>query len=308
MIDCDPGIDDALSLALALQSPEVDLLGITTVTGNVPVSATTRNALRLLRALGRDDVPVAAGAARGLVRAHGLHPPIHGSNGLGDVELPEAAAAMRPEHAVEFIAGLLRAAAPGSVTIAAIGPLTNIALLVALHPELMDRVARLIVMGGTASRGNCTPVAEFNVWADPEAAHRVLAESDLDVCLVGLDVTRRAIVDEADLDLLRAGSERGALLADMVLGYADHPPGGWPLHDALAIASVVDPSLLHTRPGAVTVDTGFSVSRAQTVYAFDPLPGEPQPTTPRNDRRVQVALDVDAERFRTFLRSRLTSI
>lgn len=278
-------------------SPELDLLGITTVTGNVPVAATTRNVLDLLHALGRDDVPVAAGAERGLVRAHGLHPPIHGSNGIDGVDLPAAPAGARPEHAVAFLAGLLRKAAPRSVTIVAIGPLTNIALLVALHPELTARIARLVVIGGTAGRGNITPVAEFNVWADPEAAQRVLAASDLDVLLVGLDVTRRAVVDEADLHVLRDASPRGAMLADMVLGYAHHPPTGWPLHDALAIASIAEPALLSARAAAVAVDTGFGVSRVQTVYAFDPLPGEPTPATQRPDRRVQVALEVDVPRY-----------
>jgi pyrimidine-specific ribonucleoside hydrolase len=297
VIDCDPGIDDAVSLALAIGSPELDVRAVTTVAGNVPLELTTGNALRLLRAFDREDIPVAAGAARGLVHAHDAHPPIHGSNGLGGVDVSASQRAIQAEHAVELLAAVLRDAPAKSVTIAAIGPLTNIALFLALRPELTDRIDRLVVMGGAVGRGNVTPVAEFNVWADPEAARRVLTDPGLDTCLVGLDVTNRATVDESVLAALSAGSARGTLLANMIAGYADRAPEGWPLHDVLAIASIIDPTLVRTRPATIEVDTGFGIGRAQTICAFDAHAGRPA--------RARVAVDVDVERFRSLVMDRV---
>lgn len=307
VIDCDPGVDDAVALALAVASPEVDLRAVTTVAGNAPVEVTTANALRLLRAFGRDDVAVATGADRPLVRTsfHGLAPP-HGQNGLGDVEVPPAVHGARSQHAVELLADVLRRAEQQSVVIAAIGPLTNIALLVALHPELMDRVDRLVVMCGSRGHGNITPVAEFNVWSDPEAAQRVLAGSGLRVCVVGLDVTRRATLDRSALDALRARSDRGALLADMVRGYKDQAPGGWPMHDALAVASIIDPALVTMCGATIEVDTGLGAGRGQTICTlagtgpYAPAFGEP----PDGRTRAEVAIEVDVPRWRELVLER----
>lgn len=306
VIDCDPGIDDAVALALALASPEVDLRAVTAVAGNAPLELTSPNASRLLAAFGRSDVPVAPGADRALVRVgwHGLPSP-HGDDGLGGVQLDTPAAPVQPGHAVDALAALLRAAAPHSVTIAAIGPLTNIALLLALHPECAERVDRLVVMGGSTSKGNITPVAEFNVWTDPEAAQRVLADSELRICLVGLDVTRRATVDGQVLDALRAQSPQGDLLARMVLGYGDRAPDGWPLHDVLAVAAVIDPTLVTTRPAIVEVDTGLGPDRGRTVCRF--LGEDPSPSPRRPGAGVtvcDVAVDVDVERFRALVLAR----
>lgn len=303
VIDCDPGIDDAVALALAVESPEIDLRAVTAVAGNAPVELTMPNAARLLAAFGRPDVPVAAGAARALVRVgwHGLASP-HGDDGLGGVQLDIQAAPARPGHAIDALAALLRAAAPHSVTIAAIGPLTNIALLLALHPDCAERIDRLVVMGGSTSKGNITPVAEFNVWTDPEAAQRVLADSELRICLVGLDVTRRATVDHHILDALRARSPQGALLARMVRGYGDRGADGWPLHDVLAVASVIDPTLVKTRPAMVEVETGLGPDRGRTVCRF--LDNGPSPSRRRPGAAVtvcDVAVDVDVERFRALV-------
>lgn len=306
VIDCDPGIDDAVALALAVESPEVDLRAVTAVAGNAPVELTTPNAARLLAAFGRPDVPVAAGAARALVRVgwHGLASP-HGDNGLGGVQLDIEAAPVQPGHAIDALATLLRAAAPRSVTIAAIGPLTNIALLLALYPDCAGRIERLVVMGGSTSKGNITAVAEFNVWTDPEAAQRVLADSELPICLVGLDVTRRATVDHQILRALSAQSTQGDLLARMIRGYGDRTPDGWPLHDVLAVASVIDPSLVTTRPATVEVDTGLGPGRGRTVCRF--LDDSPSPPRRRPGAAVtvcDVAVDVDVEAFRALVLAR----
>lgn len=294
LIDTDPGIDDAVALALALGSPGVQLIGLTTVAGNVELSTTTGNALRLLQAFGREDVPVAAGAARGLVRVKPTHPLLHGRNGVGEVELAAARRAPERAHAVDFIAARLAASPPRSVTIAAIGPLTNIALLSALHPELCERVARLVVMGASSGRGNVTPVAEYNTWADPEAAQRVLAGSSFpSICLVELGVTREATIDARSLAQMRSGSRRGALLAAMIDGYADRVRGHRPLHDALALAGALDPLLLRTRPASVEVDTGDGPLRGRT--AVDTEPGS------STQGALELAVGFDLERFRTLL-------
>ena len=222
VIDTDPGIDDAVALAVAALSPEVDLAAVTTVTGNVPVAQTTINALRLLDVLGRDDVPVAAGAGRGLVHVKPGHRAIHGANGLGGVQLPDSRRTPAGEHAVETVASLLQKAETGTVTIVAIAPLTNVGLLLTEHPELASRIKEVVVMGGSAGTGNVTPAAEYNTWADPEAAQRVFA-SGVRVRLAQLEVTRRAKVDPAMRRRLSSASPLGAALDAMIDGYDDEP-------------------------------------------------------------------------------------
>jgi pyrimidine-specific ribonucleoside hydrolase len=299
VIDCDPGVDDALALAMALASPAVELRAVTTVAGNVPLARTTDNALRLLEAFGRADVAVAPGAADALVRDAPPHPPLHGSNGLGGVELPRAGRRADGDHAVEVLAEVLRGAPARSVTIAAIAPLTNIALLISLHPELTDRIERLVIMGGSVGAGNITPFAEFNAWKDPEAARSVLVRSPVEVRLVALDVAWQATLGERELERLRAGSDHGSLLAEMITGYADRGPGGWALHDALALGSIIDPTLLTTEPATIEVDTGLGSGRGRTFCLFE---GGRQQLgmidEPRAGRPVDVAVDLDLERFR----------
>ena len=210
VIDTDPGIDDALAILLALASPEVDLRLVTTVHGNVELAQTTENALRVLHLAGRSDVPVAAGAAASLV-----HPQperaghVHGAAGLGGVELPPSPAAADPRPAVVALAELLMTS-PEPVTVAAVGPLTNLALLLRVFPDAAARIGRLVVMGGSAARGgNVTAAAEFNVWADPEAAQAVLA-SALPTVLVGLDVTLPTVLDEDGIARFAAAGPIGA--------------------------------------------------------------------------------------------------
>src|SRR3954464_7425886 len=178
IIDCDPGHDDAMALLLALASPELELTAVTTVAGNQTLQKVTANALRVLDVVGADNVPVAAGADRALLHPASVAADVHGETGLDGPDLPPPSRPPEPLHAVALMARLLR---ERPHTLAAVGPLTNVALLLALHPELAARIERLVIMGGAVDGGNTTPAAEFNIWADPEAAARVFAS--------GLDIT-----------------------------------------------------------------------------------------------------------------------
>src|SRR5919201_1059211 len=172
ILDCDPGHDDAIALLLALASPELELLGVTTVAGNQTLEKTTANALRVLEHVGRDDVPVAAGAERPLVREPFVAAHVHGETGLDGPDLPPARGRPLDAHAVDFLAERILAA-PGPPTLVPTGPLTNVALLLARHPDVAARLERIVLMGGAIAEGNVTPAAEFNIWCAPEAARRV---------------------------------------------------------------------------------------------------------------------------------------
>ena len=190
IIDCDPGHDDAMALMLAVASPELELVAVTTVAGNQTLDKVTANAIRVLDVVQAHQIPVAAGADRGLVHTAEAAGEVHGETGLDGPDLPPPSRAPEPLHAVELLAEKLR---ERPLTLIAIGPLTNVALFVATHPELLGQIEKLVIMGGAIGLGNVTPSAEFNVWADPEAAHRVFT-SGLDITMVGLDVTHRAML------------------------------------------------------------------------------------------------------------------
>ena len=205
IIDCDPGHDDAMALLLALASPELELSAVTTVAGNQTLEKVTANAIRVLDVAGETDIPVAAGAERPLIHPARAAGEVHGETGLDGPDLPPPSREPEPLHAVELIASKLR---EQPHTLIPVGPLTNIALLLALHPELHDRIERIVVMGGAYGLGNVTPSAEFNLWVDPEAAHRVFS-SGLNVTMVGLDVTHRAMLSAAKADALREQGHAG---------------------------------------------------------------------------------------------------
>ncbi len=300
MIDCDPGVDDAVTLAVAARSPEFDLALVTTATGNVPVAQGTANALALLHHVGRDDVPVAAGAARGLVIRKPIHRAVHGPNGLGGVTLGPATRAPERDHAVVALARLLAGSPARSVTIVAIAPLTNLALLLGVAPELADRVARVVVMGGSSAEGNVTPHAEYNAWADPEAAARVLTGGELPIVLVPLPVTRRATLGSRTAAALRAGSPLGAQLSAMIDGYGSGPVAQRALHDLVALAAVLDPTLLATRPATVEVDTAQGPTRGATEIDLATGVRAAAATAP-----VRVAVDLDVDRLRELLLGRI---
>ena len=302
LVDCDPGQDDAIALLLALASPEVDVLGITTVAGNQTVDKTTRNALKVLELAGRADIPVAAGAARPLVGELVVASDAHGETGLDGPALPEPEAKPLAVHATDFLAErLLGADAP--VTLVALGPLTNLALLLALNPDACERVERIVIMGGAIGPGNMTATAEFNIWTDPEAAHRVF-ECGLQVTMVGLDVTNRAVLTPGHADSLRGSGEVGAAVAamlDFYLGFylAAYEHGGAPIHDALAMTHVIRPEVLTVEPRDVKIELG-GLSRGRTVVDMRRRVELPPGT-------AHVAADVDVEGFRELLLARLAN-
>jgi pyrimidine-specific ribonucleoside hydrolase len=305
VIDTDPGIDDALAILLALASPEVDLRLATTVHGNVELEQTTENALRVLHLAGRSDVPVAAGARESLV-----HPQperaghVHGDAGLGGVRLPPSPAVVDPRPAVVALAELLMTS-PEPVTVAAIGPLTNLALLLRIFPDAAARIGRLVIMGGSAARGgNVTAAAEFNAWSDPEAAHAVLT-SALPTVLVGLDVTLPTVLRPDGIARFAAAGPVGTQAAAILQQYlevqaAARGGAGVVVHDALALTEAIVPGTLGTVRRDVVVDTTLGAGRGQTLV----------------DRRavstaataVEVAETVDSAAAVEFLVSRLAGL
>jgi purine nucleosidase len=272
ILDCDPGVDDALATVFAVGSQDLDLAGVTTVAGNVTLDKTTANALRLRDLLG-GAWPVTAGSAAPLVRP--LSPgDAHGADGLGGATLPPPAAGPRPGHAAEFIIDAVRAA-PGDITLVATGPLTNIALALRLEPRLPGLIQDFVIMGGSSSRGNVTPAAEFNIATDPEAA-AVVFGAGWTVTMIGLDVTLQAVATPAVVTRL-AGLGRLAdeLLLPCLRGYADEglPGGGGPpVHDMCAVAYTAEPSLLGCEPARVEVETAGRWTTGMTVTDFAAAP------------------------------------
>jgi inosine-uridine nucleoside N-ribohydrolase len=296
LIDCDPGHDDAIALLLALASPEVELLGVTTVAGNQTLEKTTANALRVLELAGA-DVPVAAGADRPLVRPLRVAANVHGESGLDGPDLPPAQGRPVDQHAVDFLAERV-----AGTTLVATGPLTNVALLLARHPNA--RPERIVLMGGAIAEGNVTPAAEFNIWADPEAAAAVF-ESGLDVTMVGLDVTHQAIVTPSHGERLRAAGRVGGVVAELLDFFAVfhrevYGFEGSPVHDAVAVAQVIRPELLDLRRRHVAVDCESELCRGRTVVDLWRRTGE--------EPNANVAVGIDAEGFVDLLVERLSRL
>ncbi|MEV8441275.1 nucleoside hydrolase [Actinosynnema sp. NPDC051121] len=306
IIDTDPGVDDAFALALAAASPEVELIGVTTVFGNVSLENTTRNALRLLTLLGRDDVPVGVGASRPLVHPHPHLSSAHGSDGLSGFAhtLPEPTRDVDGRDAVTLMRDLLDQA-DRPVTIVPIGPLTNVALLLAAHPGLKPKIGRLVVMGGGVNGGNVTATAEFNVWSDPEAARRVLVEEDVPTTLVPMDLTRRCAVGAEWLDALARTSEVAKTLVGLTPDYLATYRRflGWDgmaVHDAVAVAEAVRPGILAATPFPVDVDCSYGPNRGALVV--DQRREVDAPKT------LDITVDADLDGLRAFLFERLGAL
>ncbi|WP_033291956.1 nucleoside hydrolase [Amycolatopsis jejuensis] len=306
IIDTDPGVDDAFAIALAARSSDVDLLGVTTVFGNVPLATTTSNARRLLQLCDRSDVPVAAGAARPLLYRE-LHrkSTVHGSDGLsGHADLlPEATRPLEESDAVSLMVSLIEAS-DEPVTIAPIGPLTNIAALLAAHPGVRSKIARIVLMGGAIARGNSTAVAEFNIWADPDAARRVLVEDDVPCVMVPLDLTHRCAVDSGWLAKLAASGPIGQALDAFTPEYLAHYRQvlgyeGIVLHDAVAVAEAIRPGILHTETYPVDIDSTPGPTRGMTIVDRRAVPMSP------TGRLVEVAVETGLDELREFVLSRL---
>ena len=298
ILDCDPGHDDAIALLLALASPEVELLGVTTVHGNQTLAKTTANALRVLDLAGRSDIAVAAGADRPLLRELTVASHVHGDSGLDGPALPAASRAPLDEGAVEFMVRTI-AASPEPVTLVPTGPLTNIALL--LERTGGANVARIVLMGGSIAEGNMTPAAEFNVWADPEAAAAVFG-AGIDTTMIGLDVTHRAVTTPALQERLRTTGATGSFVADLVDFFTvfHRETYGWdgaPIHDAVAAAHVIRPGIVTTIPCNVEVELESDLCRGRTVVD----------RWRRTDREpnAQVGIDLDTGAFFELLIERI---
>lgn len=301
IIDSDPGLDDALAIGLAAASPEVRLLAVTTVGGNADVHRCTENALRLLHAYGRDDVPVAEGAAGALLGSVVRATEVHGESGIGNTALDPAPAAARHDGAVALMARLLEDS-PEPVAIAPIGPLTNIALLLREYPHHVAKIAHLCLMGGSIGEGNTTVSAEFNIVADPEAAD-VVFRSGVAITMIGLDVTHQALLDRDDVAALRASGTRSAAIAAELTEFALARNLEWSgsrttaIHDAVAIAHLLVPDLVAVARYHVAVDTSHGPARGRTVCDGLPYRLNRDGRTPNAD----VGIVIDRDRFRKLL-------
>ena len=307
LIDCDPGVDDALALILAFAGADVRAPAVTTVAGNAPVHICTRNALRVLAiACPKDAPPVhqgAAGPLSGIERERALH--VHGEDGLGNLDprrYPDPSAGAVPPPAPEALLHWARRL-PGQITLVATGPLTNVATAVRSDPEGMRKLREIIVMGGAVRvPGNVTPHAEFNIWSDPEALEILLAEG-IPLVLVPLDVTHQVVLTSRHLDRLAGGDPRTRLIHDCTRGYlelhqASRGLDGCFLHDPLALGVALDPSFVQMEELELQVVTGDAEDRGKTLEAPPGRSGRPR-------GRVRVCTAVDAERFIEFFLSRI---
>lgn len=309
LMDVDTGIDDALALMLAVRSPEVDLVGVGTVAGNVDSRLAANNTLRVLEVVGAADVPVAVGAATPIIEPFRDAAWVHGDDGLGNSSQPAPSGSPSEESAVEQMIRLSHEHA-GELTLVPVGPLTNLALALRADPELPSRLARVVLMGGSAREGgNAAPWAEANIGHDPEAA-AVVFDTVLARTMVGLDVTTRVELGPAEMALLEAADDPAATLAAQILPHYLSVYEGWTgeracsLHDPLAVAVAAIPDLVTTSSLEVRVETAGRFTRGMTVVDLRGLlPGAPRGDQPRTD----VALEVDGDRFVDLLMARLTN-
>ncbi|WP_342083921.1 pyrimidine-specific ribonucleoside hydrolase RihA [Dyadobacter sp. OTU695] len=299
IIDCDPGHDDALMLMLAYGSGRFDIKAVTISAGNQTQAKTLQNALKVLTLIGATDIPVYHGADKPLFRELVIADYVHGETGLDGPSLPTPAMQPQPISAVEGIAKIL-SASEAPVTIVPTGPLTNIATFLLAYPHLKNKIERISLMGGGIFRGNMTPLAEFNIYADPEAA-AIVFKAGVPITMCGLDVTHKALVFQKDIELLRSlGNQTGKAAADLMdffsIFYRENRVelnGGAALHDPCAIAWLMNPGIFKTKSCYVDVETKGELTRGATVVDFyNTLQMEPNAT---------VAYDIDRDAFMDML-------
>jgi purine nucleosidase len=305
LIDCDPGIDDAIALLLAFGSPEFNLLGITTVGGNVPLVHTHTNARKICELAGVLNVPVAAGCGRPLVRSQVTRAEyVHGETGLGQMAFPDPKLALHGQHGVDFLIDtLLNATHP--IALATLGPLTNLAVALVKAPEIAAKIQSLTVMGGAIGQGNITPSAEFNLYCDPHAA-QVVFESGLPLTMLGLDVTHQAIATPDRLAKIRAmGDPIGTTVATLLEQYSHHDIQqygfeGAPLHDPCVLAYLLKPELFESKRCFVEIETESDRSLGRSIVDWYGVSGK--------TLNVNVVHRIDSDGFYDLLCDRLGQV
>ena len=303
IIDCDPGQDDAIALLMAIASPEeLKLLGVTAVAGNVPLGKTEANARRVRDLAGRPELPVYAGCPRPMVRAPVTAEAVHGPSGIDGADLPEPSRPAEAMHAVDFLVQTL-AEASRPVTLATLGPLTNVALAIIKDPSILDNVAEIVAMGGAIGLGNVTPAAEFNIYADPHAAH-VVFEAGVPLTMVGLDVTRQAIATPARIKAIRSlRTAPAAAVCGMLEYYGAQTTAAYrhgpPLHDPCVIAYLLKPELFEGRDMHVAIELAGEHAQGRTVCDVYRRSGAPN---------IRVLERVDSDGFFALLTERLAQL
>ena len=304
IIDCDPGQDDALALLLALASPELKVLGITTVAGNVPLALTQKNALKVCELARRPDMLVHAGCPRPLIRTLETAEYVHGSSGLDGADLPEPQMLLQTKHGVDFLIDTLMVCT-GGITLATLGPLTNVAIAMIKEPRILNQIAEIVLMGGAIAQGNVTPSAEFNIYVDPHAAH-VVFTSGVKLTMLGLDVTHQAIATPERLEAIRAINTPVCRVAASWLDYYGaydierHGFLGGPLHDPCVIAYLLQPSLFKSRHLYVEIETTSELTIGRTVVDLW--------KSNRHEPNVNVVHAIDAGGFYKLLTERLANL
>ena len=295
IIDTDPGQDDAVAILLALASPEIHLLGITAVAGNVPLALTEVNVRKVCDLAGRTDMPVFAGLDRPLVRPLITAEHVHGKTGLDGPDLPDPQTPLQDQHAVDFMIETLRREPAGSVTIAPVGPLSNVAMAMQMAPDIIPRIKQIVLMGGAYFEvGNITPAAEFNIHVDPHAA-TVVFSSGVPITMMPLDVTHKALTSTNRVDALRdIGNRTGAAIADMLVFFerfdeAKYGSDGAPLHDPCTIAWMIAPDMFTGRHCNVEIETSSELTMGMTVIDWWRV-------TDRQPNALVIG-DLDADRF-----------
>ena len=306
IIDTDPGQDDAVAILLALASPEINLLGITAVAGNVPLALTEVNVRKVCDLAGRTDMAVYAGLDRPLVRPLVTAEHVHGKTGLDGPDLPDPQTPLQDQHAVDFIIETLRREPAGSVTIAPVGPLSNVAMAMQMAPDIIPRIKQIVLMGGAYFEvGNITPAAEFNIYVDPHAAAVVFA-SGVQITMMPLDVTHKALTSTDRVAALRnIGNRTGAAIADMLEFFerfdeAKYGSDGAPLHDPCTIAWLIDPKMFAGRHCNVEIETSSELTMGMTVIDWWRVTNRPE--------NALVIGDLDADRFFALITERLARL